>query len=254
MRIRTIGHAVFAATLIALGILGAIQGDFTVIWAPVPQGVPARHALVSLCVLISIGSGIGLLFRRTAAMASRVLLAYLLVWMLAFRLPGLFRSLAVDVYWAACSTAVMVAAAWVLYVWFATDADARRVGVATGGTGLRIARTFYGLAMIPFGIAHFQYLQNTTSLVPAWLPAHETWAYLTGAAFIAAGVAVLTGVWARLAAVLSAWQMGLFLLLVWIPRVATGSANAFQRGETVVTWVLTAAAWVVADSYRSPAR
>ena len=254
MRIRTIGHAVFASTLIALGILGATQGDFTVIWAPVPQGVPARHALVYVCVLISIGCGIGLLFRRTATIAARVLLAYLLAWMLAFRLPGLFRSLAVDVYWAACSTAVMVAAAWVLYVWFATDADVRRVGFSTSGTGLRIARTFYGLAMIPFGIAHVQYLQNTESLVPAWLPAHGAWAYLTGAAFIAAGVAILTGVCARLAAVLSAWQMGLFLLLVWIPRVATGSVNAFQWGETVVSWVLTAAAWVVADSYRSPAR
>ena len=44
--------------------------------------------------------------------------------------------------------------------------------------------------------------------------------------------------------------MGLFLLLVWIPKMAEGSMTAFQWGEAVVTWALTSAGWVMADSYR----
>src|SRR5438874_10747139 len=114
MRIVGVGQVIFAATMMAIGIVGLSKGDFTVIWQPVPKGLPGRETLVYLCALISLASGIGLLWQRTAAIAARVLLLWFLLWWLFLRLPAFSRGFTVDVYWAACQTAVMLAGAWVL--------------------------------------------------------------------------------------------------------------------------------------------
>jgi hypothetical protein len=228
---------VFAVTLIALGVLGFVKGDLDATWPPAPKFLSGIVGYV--WALIYAASGIGLLWRRTVALACRVLLACLLAWLLLLRVPQLFLlHPTLLAAWGFSKTAVMAAAAWVLYVWFA------------GGKGLRIATALYGLALIPFGLAHFVYLKETVVLVPGWLPSPAFWAYFTGAAFIAAGIAMLIGVYARLAATLSVLQLGAFALLVWVPRVAAGHLSAFQWGEVVVTVALTAAAWVVADSYK----
>jgi len=251
MRIASVGHAVFAATMIALGIMGLIKGGFGPIWLGVPKGLPAREALAYLCAVVSLACGIGLFWRRAAPTAARVLFLYLLLWMVVFKLRFIVLAPTVEVnYQTNGENAVMVAGAWVLYAWFAADWDKRRLGFAVGEKGVRIARVLYGLAMIAFGLSHFAYVELTAPLVPDWLPAHLFWAYFTGCTYLAAGAAVLIGVCARLAAALSALQMGAFTLLVWIPFIAAGHISDQHWVEFVVSWTLTAAAWVVADSYR----
>src|SRR4051794_4459222 len=90
--IASTGHAVFAATMIGLGIQGLIHRDFATLWEPVPQGVPARGALIYLCAFVALASGIGLLWRRAAAAAARLLFAFLLLWLLLLRVPHIFIS------------------------------------------------------------------------------------------------------------------------------------------------------------------
>ncbi len=214
-----------------------------------PEHFPARAVLIYLSAGISLVAGIGLLRQRTALTASRLLLGPFLLWLLFVRLPAVFSAPAsTDGWWSLGDTAVMAAATWVLYVWFAGDRDRQRLRFATGDNGLRIARVLCGMAYIPFGVAHFTYLDHTVSLVPAWLPWRMAWACITGGAFIVAGMAMIIGVCARLAAVLSAFQLGVFTLLVWVPVIVTG-ADASQWTEFVSSWTLTAGAWLVADSY-----
>ncbi len=248
MRIASASHVVFVVIMIAIGTVGLIKGNFTPVWDPMPHD---SHALAYLCSFISLATGIGLLWQATSAAAAGVLFTSLLLWLLLLRVPNVILSPTFGVFWPSFETAVIVAASWVLYTWFAADWDRQRLSFVTGKNGLRIARVLYGAGMVFFGFAHFYDLKDTVSLVPGWLPWHVAWAYFTGAAFIGAGVSMIINVYARLAATLSALQMGMFTLLVWVPIVAAGSKDTSQWSETFVSAALTASGWVVADSYRS---
>jgi len=249
MRIAKVSHLIFAVVLIGWGVVGLVRGDFAPGWQPVPASMPGRQVLVYLTALVCIVCGTGLLFRRTATLAARVLFAWLLAWLLVLRVPWMIVAFSVDHWWSASSTAVITASVWVLYISLASDWDRQHVGFVAGDKGLLIARMLFGLGLIPIGLAHFLYLDATAPLVPAWLRWPVFWSYFTGGAFIASGLALIFGVCARLAAALVTLQIGLLTLLVWVPMAVAGRLNAFQWGELEVSIVLTACAWVVADSY-----
>jgi uncharacterized membrane protein len=249
MRIASRGHLVFSIMMIFLGIVGLLYSGFVPVWNPVPASIPARGVFVWLGPLISIASGIGLLVPHVAAVATRLLLTTLLLWLLLFRLPNFLHTSPFEACWSVFPLAVILAATWVLYVWFAADWDRQHLSFFSGNKGLRIAHVLYGLSLIFFGSAHFIDLKDTLALIPDWLPGHVFLAYFTGGTFIAAGVSVLAGRCARLAAILSAFQIGLFLFLVWVPIVAAGSRVPFQWSETILNAALFAAAWLVSDSF-----
>ena len=251
MRIANTGRPLFSVTIAGLGVLGLLRPDLVSLWV-LPDGFPAARVLVALTSSINVAAGIGLLFRRIAPAAARLLLAAFLLWLLFLRLPNFFRMPAFASCWSVFPLAVMTAAAWTLYVALANSWDRRYLGLITGKPGLRSARSLYGLALIFFGAAHFIDLPDTLVLIPHWLPWHLFWAYFTGCAFIAAGLAALTGICARLAVTLSVLQLALFLVLVWIPIVAAGARDPFRLGEMILNAALMSAAWVVACSYDDP--
>jgi uncharacterized membrane protein len=251
MRIASAGHAAFAAILIALGLQGLIQGDFTAVWQPVPKGIPARQLLAYGCAGISLASGICLLWKRVAVFAARALLASLLLWLLVWRVPEIVRAPIGILSWDGwAETAAVTAGAWILYATLPPDGGTRWLGLGTGQMGVRVARVLYALALIPFGLAHFAYIKETAALVPGWLPWHRVWAMFTGSALLVASAAVLLRLCARLAVSLSALEIGLFTVLVWGPVVVASSPTPYQWSELAISSAVTAAAWVVADSYR----
>lgn len=251
-RVSSAGHLAYAALFVWLGALSFTTGGFTAIWSGVPHGPAWRQALVYFTAAICLGCGLALLWRRTATAAAGALAGYFTLWILVFRLPLLVQApLTTPPWWVCGETSVMLAGAWVLLV---TLGGGPRGGFATSAAGLRAAQVLYGLALIPFGIAHFTFFAHTIEDVPHWVPWPAAFAALTGGAFIAAGVAILTGVLASLAAALSAWMMGLFTLLVWVPIVIRGNPSPGDWQEFVDSCALTIAAWVVAESWRGASR
>jgi uncharacterized membrane protein len=257
MRYVGFGRVLFAAGLIGLGVLGLVYADFALQWQPVPRWVPGRRVLADVSGVLSLAVGAGLLWRQTIAAASRILLVYVTLWLVVLKIPQLVMAPTVEVNWNGTGEiAVLVAAGLVL---FATlpDAGGRPIlDFARGARGLRIARLMFAVALPAIGLSHFVYHDQTTALVPTWLPARSALAYLTGAAHIAAGLGVGLAIYPRLAAMLEAVMISLFTLLVWVPGVVAHPTNRVQWTAVIISWTIGAASWVVADSYSSdrPAR
>src|SRR5262252_8146931 len=124
MGIASAGHVFFAVTLVALGVVGIVTGGFTPTWSGISRTLPGREALAYLCALVSLACGIGLLLPRTAVVAARVLVAFLLIWLLVVRTAWIVGApTGLNPWWSLGDTAVMLAAAWVLFVWFADARD-----------------------------------------------------------------------------------------------------------------------------------
>lgn len=246
-----VSHIVFAVVLIALGVLGFVKGTFAPGLEPVPESLPARQVLAYVCDLIYLACGIGLLWGRIAALASGVLFAFLLLWLLLLRVPWLFVSFGVDTWWSASSASMFVGSSWILY---AVIRRGSQRTFLTGENGVRIARSLFGVGLIPIGLAHFIYLEATAPLVPACMQWPVFWSYFTGAAFVAAGLALIVGILSRLASALVTLQLAILTFVVWTPLIIAGTMSAFQWNEFVVSILLTTCAWVVADSYRADVR
>lgn len=244
-------HAAFAAALFGLGILGLVYGNSSETWEGVPRGLPGRPLLIYLCSLVALATGAGLLRRASARLACRVLLPFLLLWLLLLKLPPLLSAPRVAVRWESfAETATLSAGAWCLFAARAGAWEQRHLGLAVGASGSRVARLLLIAALPMIGVSHFAYPDLTASLVPKWLGFPFGWTYLTGAASLAAAAGMLFAVVPRLAAGLEAAMLWIFTLLVWVPRVASRPRDQDNWSELLISAAIASGAWLVAETYR----
>lgn len=112
----------------------------------------------------------------------------------------------------------------------------------------RIGCIALGICTASFTLEQAIYLSGTVTLVPKWLPPSQMfWAVATTVLFALAAAALLTNRMARLAARLLTMMILIFGLLVWIPLVLSDPHNQTTWGETLETFAVAGAAWILAD-------
>jgi len=240
----TFGWRAYGLGMIALGLVCFAFGDFHP-GQPVPKDFPERTALAYAVAAFMFVAGVAVEWRRTTARAAAALTAYfalIVVLVMNGRILiahyeqfGPYESLAIQLSIAAGGLIVFAASA---------DIDA---GLASRLT--RWSQIAFGVCALIFGVAHFVYMDLTAPLVPKWLPpSQEFWGYATGLCHIAAGVAILTGVQARLAAILLTVMFALFTPMVHLPMLFADPSSHWIWNENAINVALIGAAWVVADS------
>ena len=242
---RGISVRVYGLGALVLGITGLVWGDFAVVWQPAANGYSGPSPLGYVVAVIPLLAGLAMQWQRAAFFGALALFVPYCLAILFFDVPrGFAQPSEFGAWYGVLENLALAAGALIICTFYA------RLEPAAAERLSRIARVIFGICLIYFGLAHHFYLANTVSMVPAWLPPGQTfWAYATGAGHVAAGIAIISGVYARLGAVLLTAMFILFTILVHAPRVLfTVPHNHFAWGENAVNLALIGSAWVVAAS------
>ena len=205
----------YAVGAIGLGVASLVARDFAFQWQPVPEGIPARDILALASGMLLVAGGVAAAWRG-AGLARLILPIFYALWVIALHVPVVII---------APTVGNLLGVAEIL-------------ALASGGSVLAgnrapswlplAARIAFGLSALVFGLSHFVYADFTATMVPGWIPVPLFWAYATGAGHAAAGLAILTGIKARLAATLEAAMCGSFVLLLHAPRVIAAPDSRFE--------------------------
>ena len=251
--------ALLSIGLIAMGALSILSRDFAYTWQPVPQ-FPGRGIVAILCGLFMIAVSIALLSRRTAAIASRALFPFLIAW-LCLKIPAILVAGNIEGVWIGVGElGMLLAGGWALFAAVSGLDSSPLFRSITGRRGIRLAQILFGLAVIPVGLGHIFYLKITATLVPAWLPFRTELGFLTGAAQILCGIALIFSIYPRIAALVETVLLALFAFLVWGPDTwfastpkMRGAPHGFRfpLSAFLITWVIASAAWLLANNSRA---
>jgi uncharacterized membrane protein YphA (DoxX/SURF4 family) len=241
---RPVSVRIYGLGAFALGITGLVWGDFGVVWQPAAAGYTGPSSLGYLVAIFPLLAGLSMQWQRATLLgASALFVAYCLAIMF-FDVPRGFAHPSVFGAWYGVLENLALAVGALIIC-----SDHARLEPSAAERLSKVARIVFGICLIYFGLAHHFYLANTVSMVPKWLPPSQPfWAYATGAGHVAAGIAITTGIYARLAAILLTAMFIVFGILVHPSNVMTQPHNHFAWAENAVNFALIGSAWVVAAS------
>lgn len=110
---------------------------------------------------------------------------------------------------------------------------------------LLAARVAVGLMLIVFGAVHWMYVEAIAGMIPDWIPGRALWPWITGAANIAAGLALVSGVLAKTASALVGAMFASWIVLVHLPRLLAAPGDRSEWVACALAFALTGVVWTV---------
>lgn len=111
-----------------------------------------------------------------------------------------------------------------------------------------IGRYLFTVPFAIFGLMHLGSANDMAGLVPSWLPGGVFWVYLTGLALVAAAVSFVIQKHTRLAGLLTAVLMLVFVSTVHLPGLIGG--NMMAMGGVLKDLGLAGGALLLASNYK----
>ena len=225
---------VYGIAAVGLGAVALAFRDMPLYLQRVPTDLPGRSTLAMLWALALLLTGALAIFGRWRTWSCLALACSYALYAFWFSFPQSRAAAFSAGGWLAFFEVAAMASGGVI-LWSSPRADKAALA--------RAARVLVGFCAVNFSICHFVYDDITAGMVPQWLPAHHAWAYFTGLGHGLAGVALISGIRSKLAAMLEAVMCWTFVALVHVPAVATTPGDHGQWAMLTIAFAIGAGVW-----------
>jgi len=241
-----LGRYFFAIPLIVFAIEYLARGRWLGGMPPVPPWTHGEHIFSYVTGAALLVLGISLLINKEARLSATILGLLFMFCVVFLHAAKHFSGIIHDgnTRTRAFETFALGGAAFVLAALVAKGSSIQFLASANPLLAV-IGRYIYAFSMIIFGVQHFLYAQYIAFLIPKWMPAHLFLAYFTGAAFIAAGLAIATHFFSRLASILLGMMFLLWVITLHTPRVLASPHNADELVSLFVALAFSGASFLL---------
>jgi uncharacterized membrane protein YphA (DoxX/SURF4 family) len=239
-----LGYRVLGAGALFVGVVGLVFDDFALVWQPVPPDVPHRALLAYIVAALFVLAGAAVNWRRTAALGAAMIAILQALDVLLLHGPRIIAHPDHFPPWSGAAEQLGITMGGIIAFTMVANMNA-----GVGERVARAARIVFGICAVEYGIVHFHYPVDTASFIPKWIPPGPMfWAYATGAAQVAAGLAFISGVQARLAGILLTVLYVLFSVFVHARLLATDPTSHMFWTMNAINILFVGTAWTIADS------
>jgi uncharacterized membrane protein len=241
------GKLFFAASILSIGIVHVLTGNFPTGLLPVALTLTCRTLLVYLTGAMLIIAGILIFIKRYTYYGALLTGLVFLIFILLLHLPKLIQHLHDPGEWTASFEAIaLFSGALILGGSLLNGASA--IKKDKGFKLLVTGRYIFALALFVFGVQHYLYAQFITGLIPAWIPGHLFWAYLVMVVFFATAVSIAIQKLMHLATSLLGLMFLLWVLILHLPRVIAHTHIEPEWTSLFIALAMSGIAFLIAGS------
>jgi uncharacterized membrane protein len=251
------GRVCLAIPIAVFGIQYLIFGQFRPGIPPVPPWTPGGSVLAypmgALLIILSLGLTTKRYARLSAVLTGAVFLFCVVVLHSKHLSEVIHKG---NERTGAFEPLAFAAGAWVLAGLLPPTDSAFRLRENLTTMLAKIGLYLFAFSMLIFGIQHFMYAAFIATLITPWIPFKLFWTYFTGLGMIAVALAIVTGIYARLACLILAAMFFLWVLVLHAPLVATHLDNYAQWASLFVAQGMGGSSLIVAAATQAqrPAR
>jgi len=235
----------FATAIVAFGIEQFVVGDF------VPGRAAAWPAAMAGRLFWAYGTGavfvlcgVAMIAGRRAVQAATLVAALIAGWALSRNIPIALHDTQFGGAWTNLGKALALTGGALA---FAGSLSRERAGAL-----LLAGRWALGIFLFDSGIQHVLFSTFVATLVPAWIPGSMFWTYFAAAALMAGGVGLVVPRTSRLAATLTGLMIGIWVLILHIPRAVAALPLQRRNEWTAVFEALAFAGMAIVLTSRTP--